>query len=206
MNQYTLFGTSPLNLPDVYLKMNTMPEDPEYSAAYGFESENAQNFFMVFPVSGDRSMPYACVEGNQVNTFKTRPTNGFGKPDDLLCIKRLNQLHVGVFITPRNCTAGRGVFTKIVNPNSFFQGGRKASMNILACLIAEDTSFLLAVIFKPVHKLLNLVRLDFADNHIAQTGIDMVFNIALVLCFRTFLDIAAILIHPDCKPFRKAHF
>lgn len=59
MNQYTLFGTSPLNLPDVYLKMNTMPEDPEYSAAYGFESENAQNFFMVFPVPGDRSMPYS---------------------------------------------------------------------------------------------------------------------------------------------------
>ncbi len=45
-------------MPARFLKMNSMPEDPPYSNAYGFETPDTGAFAMIYPIPPDNAMPY----------------------------------------------------------------------------------------------------------------------------------------------------
>ena len=45
-------------MPSWFRKMNSMPEDPPYSKAYGYETPEAGCFVMTQPVSTEYAMPY----------------------------------------------------------------------------------------------------------------------------------------------------
>ncbi|MCR5566489.1 MAG: hypothetical protein K6F61_06525 [Clostridiales bacterium] len=45
-------------MPAGFLKMNSMPDDPPHSSAYGFETPDTGAFAMVFPMPAEQAMPY----------------------------------------------------------------------------------------------------------------------------------------------------
>ena len=47
-----------VNLPDRYLKVKSLPDDPPYSVAYGYENDGSGCFIMTYPIPADRAMPY----------------------------------------------------------------------------------------------------------------------------------------------------
>ena len=45
-------------MPGRYQKLNSMPDDPPYSCAYGYETNEAECFVMVYPISLVQAMPF----------------------------------------------------------------------------------------------------------------------------------------------------
>lgn len=45
-------------LPKEFIKVNSMPDDPENSSAYVKQTSNSINFIMVYPISKEASMPF----------------------------------------------------------------------------------------------------------------------------------------------------
>ena len=59
MQKYVITGTSvSLILPDNIVRMNSMQDDPPFSAAYGSESANSQAFVLIYPIGCQSAMPY----------------------------------------------------------------------------------------------------------------------------------------------------
>ena len=51
MQTYTISRMSTvINLPDTFIKLKSMEDDPPFSAAYGYENEASQVFAMLFPI------------------------------------------------------------------------------------------------------------------------------------------------------------
>ena len=63
MQTYTISRMSTvINLPDAFIKLKSMEDDPPFSAAYGYENEASQVFTMLFPIQWQNAMPYDCKQ------------------------------------------------------------------------------------------------------------------------------------------------
>ena len=51
-----------VSIPDRYLKMNSLPDDPSCSCAYGYETDEAECFMMMCPIPLDQAMPFDLPE------------------------------------------------------------------------------------------------------------------------------------------------
>lgn len=47
-----------VQVDDGYMKMNSMPDDPADSVVYGKESGTMQGYFLLFPISREKAMPF----------------------------------------------------------------------------------------------------------------------------------------------------
>lgn len=47
-----------INIPTDFQKMNTLPEDPANSVAYGKQTQSSKCFLMMFPINNQNAMPY----------------------------------------------------------------------------------------------------------------------------------------------------
>ena len=47
-----------INIPPDFQKMNTLPEDPTNSVAYGKQTQSSNCFLMMFPINNKNAMPY----------------------------------------------------------------------------------------------------------------------------------------------------
>lgn len=67
MQKIFLTKVDVVNIPDGYNRMNSMPDDPPNSAAFGKETKGSMNFLMVYPITADSAMPFqnpqAVIEG-----------------------------------------------------------------------------------------------------------------------------------------------
>ena len=63
MQTYTISRMSTvINLPDTFIKLKSMEDDPPFSAAYGYENEASQVFAMLFPIQWQNAMSYDCKQ------------------------------------------------------------------------------------------------------------------------------------------------
>ena len=79
-------------------------------------------------------------------------------------------------------------------------------MNIFSRFIADLLRFLFPLVLKVVNETLDHMWLKVAKANVAKSRIDVILDIASILNLRTLFDVAAILINPNLKPFRKRHF
>ena len=47
-----------INMPSDFQRMNTLPEDPANSIAYGKQTQSSTMFVMMYPISNQAAMPY----------------------------------------------------------------------------------------------------------------------------------------------------
>jgi len=51
-----------IQIPDQYQKVDSMPEDPAESVAYGYETSHMMGFMLFFPISKEDAMPFDSVQ------------------------------------------------------------------------------------------------------------------------------------------------